>query len=63
MRAEGIVDSYEQLKALTRGQTIDRETLHRFIDDLSVSDSAKPRLKTLTPASYTGLAQTLARDV
>lgn len=63
MRAEGIVDSYEQLKALTRGQAIDRETLHRFIDDLSVSDSAKQRLKALTPASYTGLAQSLARDV
>ncbi|MGB1879532.1 MAG: adenylosuccinate lyase, partial [Gammaproteobacteria bacterium] len=63
MRAHGIADSYEQLKQLTRGNVIDRETLQRFIKDLAIPDSAKTHLLQLSPADYIGLAATLAKDV
>ncbi len=63
MRYHGIADSYEQLKALTRGRGIDREALHMFIDGLAIPDSAKDTLRGLTPARYTGLAAELARRV
>jgi adenylosuccinate lyase len=63
MRAHGIADSYEQLKALTRGRRIDRAGLHAFIDELDLPDAVKAGLKTLTPATYTGLAAKLARNV
>jgi adenylosuccinate lyase len=64
MRRYGLPNPYEQLKALTRGRTgITRESLHAFIDGLALPADAKTRLKALTPASYTGLAQPLARRV
>ena len=62
MRRYGVADSYEQLKALTRGRRIDRETLHAFIDTLSIPDSERDRLKAMTPNDYTGLATVLARE-
>jgi adenylosuccinate lyase len=40
-----------------------RETLHAFIDTLAIPDAEKARLKTLTPASYTGKAAELARQI
>ncbi|MEQ8662133.1 MAG: adenylosuccinate lyase, partial [Gammaproteobacteria bacterium] len=63
MRAHGIADSYEQLKALTRGRRIDRAGLHAFIDTLALPEPTRTALKALTPASYVGLAASLARDV
>ena len=63
MRAEGVADSYEQLKALTRGQAIDHAQLQQFVDSLEISDHAKARLKALTPSAYIGHAAALARDV
>ena len=63
MRAHGIADSYEQLKALTRGRRIDREGLHAFIDGLALPIEVRDGLKALSPASYTGLAAELARNV
>ena len=63
MRRYGINDSYEQLKHLTRGQRIEREALHRFIDGLAMPAEARAALKALTPASYIGLASQLAREI
>ncbi|MBK8958522.1 MAG: adenylosuccinate lyase [Proteobacteria bacterium] len=63
MRRYGINDSYEQLKQLTRGQRIERDGLHRFIDGLAIPAEARAALKALTPASYIGLATELARDI
>ncbi len=62
MRRAGIPNPYEQLKALTRGQRVTRETLHAFIDALALPAADKTRLKALTPSGYTGLAARLARD-
>ncbi len=56
MRRYGIENPYEQLKALTRGQTITKQALHAFIQDLAIPDQEKQRLLQLTPATYTGNA-------
>ena len=62
MRRYGMPKPYEQLKALTRGQTgMTREALHAFIDGLALPDDAKARLRALTPATYIGLAGAQAR--
>ena len=63
MRCHGINDAYEQLKTLTRGRTIDRDSLHAFIDGLAIPSDAKTALKALTPSTYVGLAAELAHDV
>ena len=64
MRRYGVANPYEQLKELTRGKGgINRETLHGFIDGLAIPDSEKGRLKAMTPASYTGMAAELARQI
>ena len=61
MRRYGVPEPYEKLKALTRGQQVTRELLQDFIASLDIPDDAKKRLLELTPASYTGLAGTLAK--
>ena len=63
MRRHGLPEPYEQLKALTRGRGITRETLQTFIASLALPDADKQRLLALTPATYTGLAARLARDI
>ena len=61
MRRYGIEQPYEQLKALTRGQRVNRETLRAFIAGLAIPDEARVNLLAMTPASYTGNAATQAR--
>jgi adenylosuccinate lyase len=63
MRRYGINDSYEQLKQLTRGQRIEQDGLHSFIDGLAIPQQARNALKALTPATYIGLATELARKI
>ncbi len=63
MRRYGIPEPYEKLKALTRGKAVTRELLHEFIQSLEIPDDARRRLLDLTPATYTGLASTLAKSV
>jgi adenylosuccinate lyase len=63
MRRHGLADAYEQLKELTRGREINREVLVDFISRLDIPRADRERLLALDPASYTGLAADLARDV
>ncbi len=63
MRRYGLPKPYEQLKELTRGQGISRESMQSFIQGLEIPDDAKTRLLELTPASYIGLAKDLAEDI
>jgi len=60
MRANGIPDGYEQLKAYTRGRPMDEQSMRAFIGSLSLPAAEKQRLLALTPASYVGLAPLLA---
>ncbi|MEO7148631.1 MAG: adenylosuccinate lyase [Rhodanobacteraceae bacterium] len=63
MRRHGLQEPYEQLKALTRGQGITRESLRAFIESLDLPKADKGRLLALTPPSYTGLAEALAKSI
>jgi adenylosuccinate lyase len=63
MRAHGIVDAYEQLKAVTRGRTITRESLHEFVTGLDLPKDVRARLLALTPTQYIGLAAQLAIEI
>jgi adenylosuccinate lyase len=63
MRRYGLPEPYEQLKALTRGQGITRESMRVFIDSLDLPADAKQRLQALTPGSYIGQAIELARAI
>ena len=59
MRYEGIPDAYEQLKNLSRGTKLTKETYVKFINTLTISDLSKNKLLKLTPSSYIGLAKEL----
>lgn len=63
LRAEGVAEPYEKLKALTRGRRITQTDLNKFIDGLDVKEPVKRRLRALTPENYTGLAAALAGGV
>jgi adenylosuccinate lyase len=63
MRRYGLPQPYEQLKALTRGQGITRESMRDFIGKLELPAEAKQRLLDLTPGGYIGLAEGLAREI
>ncbi len=63
MRRYGIEKPYEKLKELTRGKGIDADRLRVFIDGLDIPDTAKQRLRVLTPAGYIGNAVEQARKI
>ena len=63
MRRHGLPNPYEQLKALTRGQGITEASMREFIASLDLPADAKQRLLDMTPASYTGLAERLAKEI
>ena len=63
LRREQIEDAYEHLKKLTRGKSLDKETLITFIDSLEVSASVKNELKELSPKNYIGVASKLAKKI
>jgi adenylosuccinate lyase len=55
LRRENYPKPYEALKELTRGKTsIDKNTIHSFIDSLKISAALKKELKAVTPFNYTG---------
>jgi len=61
MRRYGVEKPYEKLKDLTRGQTINAEILHQFINSLDIPETEKKRLLKLTPADYVGNASQQAK--
>ena len=64
MRRYGVANPYEKLKDLTRGKGgITPEVLASFIRGLDIPDGAKQQLLDLTPASYVGKAENLAKRI
>ena len=56
LRRENYPNPYEALKELTRGKTsINKKTIHDFINTLKISSLLKKELKAITPHNYTGL--------
>jgi adenylosuccinate lyase len=57
LRREQYASPYEALKELTRGKnSINKKSMHQFIDALNVSAAIKKELKSITPHNYTGIA-------
>lgn len=56
MRQHGVLDAYEQLKAISRGKPLTKAMLTDFINQSTLPDSAKKELLALTPQSYIGLS-------
>ena len=63
MKRYGLPDSYEQLRAFTRGRDITQENLAEFIASLDLPDEIKQRLVALAPRDYIGAAAELARKI
>ncbi|MDG2459625.1 MAG: adenylosuccinate lyase [Luminiphilus sp.] len=63
MRRYGVSEPYEKLKAFTRGRSLDADTMKAFIEALEIPGEAKERLLALTPGTYLGYAEELARDI
>ena len=59
MRYEGINDAYEQLKLLSRGKKLSKESYINFVKKLKISDTSKNKLIKLTPKTYIGLSNKL----
>ena len=55
LRRENYPMPYESLKSLTRGNKIDKESIHNFIDDLDIKSEIKEELKKITPQNYIGI--------
>jgi len=56
LRKEGYENPYELLKELTRkNKTITHQDFIEFIDNLSINNQLKEKLKKITPSNYTGL--------
>ena len=55
LRRENYPSPYEALKQLTRGKnTIDKKSIHAFIQQLKISPELKKELKAISPMNYTG---------
>ena len=63
MRRYNVAEPYEKLKALTRGQTINREVLAAFVETLDIPEHAKQTMRELTPANYIGNAVDQAKAI
>ena len=63
LRREGHTDAYERVKELTRGQNVTLADFHELFATLDVPEDVRAELQALSPADYTGLADTLAGDV
>jgi adenylosuccinate lyase len=56
LRREGFEKPYEALKSLTRkNEKVTKESVHEFIDSLSIEGVIKNELKQINPTNYTGI--------
>ena len=56
LRKSGQSQAYEQLKELTRGESINRKILADYILKLNIPEEDRDLLLSLTPQTYTGLS-------
>jgi adenylosuccinate lyase len=62
MKLEGYDNAYEEIKTKTRGQSIDKDSYLKIVNDLKISNKSKEKLKKLTPLNYIGIATKLAKS-
>jgi len=62
MKLEGHDNAYEDIKTLTRGQSLNKNSYIKIVDGLQISNASKEKLKKLTPLNYLGIASKLAKS-
>ena len=63
MRRYKVEQPYEKLKALTRGNVMNKETIQSFVSSLDIPETAKAELLELTPSTYIGNAIIQAKQI
>lgn len=63
LRREGEQEAYEKLKDLTRGSAPTLEDIRAFVEKLPVPETVKKELLALTPETYLGYAEKIAKGV
>lgn len=63
MRRYKVEQPYEKLKALTRGNVMNKETIQSFVTTLEIPEAAKAELLALTPATYIGNAALQTKQI
>ena len=63
MRKFGHANSYDKLKAITRGKGISETDIKSFIESVDLPAADKQRLLSLTPAQYVGVASSLLKHI
>ncbi|HUI90050.1 MAG TPA: adenylosuccinate lyase [Anaerolineales bacterium] len=63
LRLAGFNEAYDQLKSITRGKGITKESLDQWIAALPVDESVKRKLRALSPRTYVGLAEAMAERI
>lgn len=63
MRKHGHANSYDKLKAITRGKGISEEDIKAFIQSVELPDADKQRLLALTPSQYVGIGTSLLKHI
>ena len=62
MRYEGIPDAYEQLKNLSRGAKLNKDSYMRFVESLDISIKSQEKLLSLEPKLYIGISKELSKS-
>lgn len=63
LRAVNYPSAYEQLKLLTRGQNITKESYLGWVETLKMEESVKSKLRSLSPLTYVGIAEKIVEQV
>ena len=63
LRKYGKENAYEELKKITRGETINANSIKNFITSLDLNDKDKEVLLNLSPQNYIGLAPILTEKL
>ena len=63
MRKHHIESGYEVMKKISRGKNIEKEDLHAIINSLDIPRAEKNKLLKLTPSTYLGLSNKLAKQI
>ncbi len=61
MRKYGMNEPYEQLKAVTRGRSLNAELFLEILEELKLPEAAQTELRDLRPETYIGIASELAK--
>ena len=63
MRKHHMEGGYEVMKKISRGKKIKKEDLHSIINSLDIPSAEKNKLLKLTPSTYLGLSNKLAKQI